>query len=81
MSVSRQGVARAAEAIDGASAVRVVIKSPLVKGANRSPYGSVQIPNLEKIRAMAELVLPRPGTAPQPWPPAESTSSLARPTS
>lgn len=72
-------LALAAESIDGQSAVRVVIQKPLVKGAHRSPYGSVQVPNLAKIRAMAAAVLPPPGTAPSPWPLPKGTKAPAGP--
>ena len=72
-------LAAAAEGIDGASAVRVVIQKPLVHGEHRRPYGSVQVPDLKKIRAMAKIVLPAPGTPPSPWPAPKATKAPANP--
>ena len=45
----------------------VVIAAPLVKGRN-TQYGSSQVPNLPRIRAMAAALFPPPGGEPQPWP-------------
>ena len=42
-----------------------MIERPLVKSGNRSPYGSVQIPRLKAIRAMAAALMPSPGTPPR----------------
>jgi LCP family protein required for cell wall assembly len=72
-------LAAAAEGIDGASAVRVVIQKPLVHGERRSPYGSVQVPDLKKILAMAKVVLPAPGSAPSPWPVPKASKAPASP--
>ncbi|HET9614753.1 MAG TPA: hypothetical protein VFP22_08070, partial [Candidatus Limnocylindrales bacterium] len=46
---------------------RLVISSPLVH-AGRSQYGSVQIPDLRRIRAMAAQVFTAPGVKPNPSP-------------
>ena len=59
------------------SVTSVVIERPLVKSGNRSPYGSVQIPRLKAIRAMAAALLPPPGTPPADWPPAAAGASGA----
>ncbi len=47
--------------------VRVVIGHPLVAAAN-TEFGSSQVPNLEKIRAVAARLFSTPGTPPIPWP-------------
>ena len=57
------------------SVTSVVIERPLVKSGNRSPYGSVQIPRLKAIRAMAAALLPPPGTPPAEWPPSDPTTA------
>jgi len=56
--------------------VRVVIQRPLIKPA-KSRYGSVQIPDLEAIDAMAAVVLPPPGTPAEAWPPTTRGSTAA----
>jgi len=60
-------LAALAEEIGGANTTRVVIRSPLVHGSSNA-FGSVQIPNLAAIRAVAAALFPPPGTAPIPWP-------------
>jgi LCP family protein required for cell wall assembly len=73
------GLAALAEEIGGPRTVRVVIHSPLVhSGEPNNPYGSVQVPVLDKILAMARLVFPPPGTPPTPWP-TPSPSRTPRP--
>lgn len=52
-----------------AKVTSLVIQRPLVKGTSLAPYGSVQVPRLKKIRAMATALLPPPGRAPSAWPP------------
>jgi len=52
----------------------VVIRSPLVKGRN-TQYGSSQVPNLDRIRAMAAALFPTPGTDPTPWPTPKPTKA------
>ncbi len=64
-----------ADTLDASKVVRVVIGHPLVKGGNRAPYGSVQIPDLPAILAMARLAFPPVGTPPSPWPPGAPASA------
>ncbi len=64
--------------IDDKDFIRVVIKSPLVRGA-RNGYGSVQIPDVAAIRAMASGVFSEPGVPPTPWPSPKPTAT-PRPT-
>jgi LCP family protein required for cell wall assembly len=70
-------LAAVADGVGGNGIVRVVIQKPLVHGERRSPYGSVQVPDLAKIRAMAAAVLPDPGTAATSWPPSSKPSPKA----
>jgi LCP family protein required for cell wall assembly len=61
----------------------VVIRAPLVKSKN-TQFGSSQVPNLDRIRAMAAGLFSPPGTAPTPWPtpkPTKAPKASARPTS
>ncbi|HEY7828830.1 MAG TPA: hypothetical protein VIB99_11380, partial [Candidatus Limnocylindrales bacterium] len=46
------------------SIFQVVIKIPLIKPATISPYGSVQVPNLARIQAMAAGLFSPPGIRP-----------------
>jgi polyisoprenyl-teichoic acid--peptidoglycan teichoic acid transferase len=46
------------------SIYQVVIRIPLIKPATISPYGSVQVPDLARIRAMAAALFSEPGTKP-----------------
>jgi LCP family protein required for cell wall assembly len=62
-----------AEEVEGDAIVRVVIRFPLVGGA-RNEYGSVQIPDLAAIRAVAKGVFSEPGTPPSPWPTPKPTA-------
>jgi LCP family protein required for cell wall assembly len=66
------GLAALAEEIGGANTTRVVIHAPLVRGASNA-YGSVQIPDLAAIRAVAAALFPTPGIAPTPWPTPRAT--------
>jgi polyisoprenyl-teichoic acid--peptidoglycan teichoic acid transferase len=66
------GLAALAEEIGGANTTRVVIRAPLVHGSSNA-YGSVQVPNLAAIRAVAAALFPAPGTAPIPWPTPSAT--------
>ena len=53
----------------------VVIERPLVKGATKAPYGSVQLPRLKAIREMAAALMPSPGTPPVDWSPTTATTA------
>jgi anionic cell wall polymer biosynthesis LytR-Cps2A-Psr (LCP) family protein len=66
------GLAALAEEIGGANTTRVVIQAPLVRGTSNA-YGSVQIPDLAAIRAVAAALFPTPGIAPTPWPTPRAT--------
>ncbi len=58
-----------AEEIPDSAVVRVVIRHPLVRPGGRDhPYGSVQVPDLVAIRAMAAQLFSPPGTPPADWP-------------
>lgn len=52
--------------------VRVVIRFPLV-GGTTNRYGSVQVPNVPAIQAMAAQLFGLPGTRPIPWPTPDPT--------
>jgi hypothetical protein len=54
--------------------VRVVIGHPLVAAAN-TKFGSSQVPNLEKIKAVAARLFSVPGTPPIPWPTPKATKA------
>jgi LCP family protein required for cell wall assembly len=54
--------------------VRVVIGHPLVSAAN-TKYGSSQVPNIEKIQAVAARLFSPPGTPPVPWPTPKATKA------
>jgi LCP family protein required for cell wall assembly len=73
-------LAALAEEIGGDATTLVVIKSPLVhSGGKNHPYGSVQVPVVPAIQAMAKLVFPAPGIAPTPWPTPKPTKAPASP--
>lgn len=65
-------VAAIFDEIDTDAIVRVVIRSPLVAGATNS-YGSVQVPDVQAIQAMARQLFGVPGTRPIPWPTPDPT--------
>jgi LCP family protein required for cell wall assembly len=74
------GLAALAEEIGASSTTRVVIRSPLVRGTSNA-YGSVQIPDVPAIRAVAAALFPAPGTDPIPWPtPRPTKTPKASPT-
>jgi polyisoprenyl-teichoic acid--peptidoglycan teichoic acid transferase len=63
---------------------RMVISYPLVR-PGRSQYGSIQIPDIRKIRAVARGLFTTPGVKPTPWPsptlaPTKKTPASASPT-
>ncbi|MGH2513378.1 MAG: LCP family protein, partial [Candidatus Limnocylindrales bacterium] len=59
------------------SIFQVVIKIPLIKPATISPYGSVQVPNLDRIQAMASELFSPPGTRPTIGAPATPAADQA----
>ena len=73
-------VAAVVDAMGTSGVTRTVISSPLVHGG-RTQYGSVQIPDVRRIRAVAKGLFTTPGVAPTPWPtpkPSAAPSSKAR---
>ena len=67
-------VAALVDEVEDDAVVRVVVKFPLVGGA-RTRYGSVQVPDLPAIRAMADKLFSAPGTPPTPWPTPKPTAA------
>lgn len=75
MPVSRlPALAAMLEDVDKSDVTSVVIRAPLVKGRN-TQYGSSQVPNLDRIRALAAALFPPPGTDPTPWPTPKPTKA------
>lgn len=66
-------IAAIVDEIEDDAITRVVIRFPLVRGASNR-YGSVQVPDLVAIRAMAEHVFSEPGVDPIPWPTPKPTA-------
>jgi LCP family protein required for cell wall assembly len=60
--------------IDGGRVTRIVIRHPLVAPASNR-YGSVQVPDIPAIRAVAAQALGEPGVPPVPWPTPKPTAS------
>ncbi|MEA2537340.1 MAG: polyisoprenyl-teichoic acid--peptidoglycan teichoic acid transferase, partial [Chloroflexota bacterium] len=54
--------------------VRVVVRYPLVRPAKpgQNKYGAVQLPEIDRILAMAAALFPAPGGTPKSWDPKES---------
>ncbi len=66
-------LAALAEEIGGDRTLQVVIRGNMLRsGGPNHPYGSVQIPNLKRIRDMAKYVFPPPGVTPA-WPPPKAS--------
>lgn len=63
--------------IDSQNVTRVVIRFPLVGGDRHPVYGSVQVPDIPAIRAMAAELFPDEGTPPTPWPTPKPTPAPA----
>ena len=61
--------------------VRVVVRYPLVHPAKpgQNKYGAVQLPEIDRILAMATALFPAPGTAPQGWNPQQTLEPSAEP--
>jgi LCP family protein required for cell wall assembly len=60
-------LAALADQIGGSSTTRLVLGSPLIKSGGSSQFGSIFIPALSRIRAMAKVVFGPPGSDPT-WP-------------
>jgi polyisoprenyl-teichoic acid--peptidoglycan teichoic acid transferase len=60
---------------------RAVIQHPLVKGGTNPLYGSVQIPQVAAIQAVAAALMPAPGITPQDWPTPKSGPHAPSPSS
>lgn len=69
-------LAALAEQIDRASTVKLVLASPFIKPGGSSQYGSVFVPVLSRIRAMAKVVFGAPGGDPT-WPVKSATGAAA----
>ncbi len=54
--------------------VRVVVRYPLIRPAKpgQNKYGAVQLPEIDRILAMATALFPAPGTTPKGWNPKQS---------
>jgi polyisoprenyl-teichoic acid--peptidoglycan teichoic acid transferase len=49
--------------------VKTVLKKPLINTGGIDPvYGSIQVPDIPAIQAVAKTLFPPPGEVPQPWP-------------
>ena len=61
--------------------VRVVVRYPLVHPARpgENQYGAVQLPDTDRIAAMAAGLFPAPGTSPKRWNPKDSLAPSAAP--
>jgi LCP family protein required for cell wall assembly len=72
-----------AEQVGDDNVTNVVIQHPLVRPGQRGdPRGSIQVPDVEAIRAVAAQLFPPPGGVPEPWPspqPGTSPGSTAAP--
>jgi polyisoprenyl-teichoic acid--peptidoglycan teichoic acid transferase len=60
-------LAALAEQIGGSSTTRLVLDSPLIKSGGSTQFGSIFVPVLARIRAMAKVVFGTPGGDPT-WP-------------
>lgn len=69
-------LASLAEQIGGSSTTRLVLDSPLIKSGGSTQYGSVFLPVLARIRAMAKVVFGPPGGNPT-WPVKSATEAAA----
>jgi LCP family protein required for cell wall assembly len=70
-------MAALAEQIGGSSTTRLVLGSPLIKSGGSTQFGSIFVPVLARIRAMAKVVFGPPGRDPT-WPvPSPRSSSGA----
>lgn len=61
-------LAALADELSDARFVSVVLARPLVKGTMDPAYGSVQVPNVRRILAVARGLFPEPGEPVIPWP-------------
>lgn len=62
-------LAAIADEMDRRAIARAVLRPPLIKAGVKDPtYGTVQVPNIEEIRAMAAALFSEPGIPPTPWP-------------
>lgn len=62
-------LAAIADGMEDDAIFRAVLKKPLINTGGIDPvYGSIQVPDLEAILAVAATLFPPPGEMPQPWP-------------
>lgn len=67
-------LAAISDEMDASSIIRAVLKKPLINTGGIDPvYGSIQIPDVAAIQAVAKTLFPPPGTAPIPWPTPDPT--------
>ena len=65
-------LAAIADEMEADAVVKAVLKAPLVTSGGMDPvYGSIQIPDVPAILAVAKTLFPPTGVAPQPWPTAD----------
>jgi LCP family protein required for cell wall assembly len=61
-------LAAVADELPSTSIYRTVLRRPLIRGGSDPTYGSVQIPDIKAIQAVARTLFPPPGTTPIAWP-------------
>ena len=62
-------LAAIADEMDKGAIYRAVLKKPLINTGGIDPvYGSIQVPDIEAIQAVAKTLFPPPGVTPVPWP-------------
>ena len=61
-------LAAVADALTPTSIVRTVLRKPLIRGRSDPTFGSIQIPDVAAIQAVALTLFPPPGEMPSPWP-------------
>ncbi|MEO8208289.1 MAG: LCP family protein [Chloroflexota bacterium] len=67
-------LAALADDMKSSNTYRAVLNRPIVKTGGTVPiYGSVQIPVLDEILAVARKLFPPPGETPESWPPPKAT--------
>jgi len=74
-------LAALAEQIGGSSTTKLVLGSPMIKSGDMTQYGSIFVPVMSKIAAMAKVVFGPPGANPA-WPvPSGPPASIKAPSS
>jgi polyisoprenyl-teichoic acid--peptidoglycan teichoic acid transferase len=70
-------LAALAEQIDGSAVTKLVLGSPFIKSGGSTQYGSIYVPVMAKIQAMARVVFGPPGADPT-WPVKAAPSASPR---